>query len=223
MRKAILTLISAVFLGFAQGQVIQCIGGNEHTYVLDQALNTDCKLAFKNITGKSTVFAYKKVSSDFPMKWQVSFCDNRSCFFELIEEDSFAVIAKDAIDEFKITVSPQGHADTAKVVYAVYDRENNSVQDTVIFNFMVHWGAGIKESGSKLAKIYPNPVLDQIRVENITSNAVVRIFSQAGKELSEHTIDAANPVINVQHLPSGLYYISGMDGNFVFRNSFIKQ
>lgn len=222
-RKIILGFTGILAAASVSAQVIEVEGGNVHTYYMDQAMTTDCHMPFKNVTGKATVFAYTQIYSDFPSQWLVSFCDNRNCFPNLVQEDSFASIPKDASSEFKISVVPQGHADTSKVMYTVYDRENPSVKDTVTFNFIVQWGAGLHEKGISRNAVYPNPAQGVLNVANITSATVARIYGSDSRLVKTAELSAVAGEIDIRNLPAGFYFISYTQGSELVRSSFVKQ
>jgi Secretion system C-terminal sorting domain len=223
LKKVLFGLMASLTMSWAQAQVIQVTGGNKHTYFLDAANSIDCHMPFKNVTGKATVFAYKMVSSDFPSDWVVSFCDNRNCFATLVDEDSFAVVSKDAETEFKITVDPQGNADTSKVVYAVYDRNNPSVRDTVEFNFILQWGAGLMESGKVSQSLYPNPATNVLHFANIENLTSVRIYGADSKLVCTEMVSENQNTLNIETLPKGFYFVSYLSGTELIRSNFVKQ
>lgn len=213
-----------ITLGSAAAQVIIVDGGNEHTYYMDQGFTTDCKMTFKNNTGKTTVLAYNQIYNTFPTaKWAVSFCDNRNCFPSIVQQDSFAALQKDEKSEFKISVDPQGKTDTAKLQYEVYDLDNPSVKDTVTFNFIVQWGAGLHEPLNSLVQVYPNPTSSFINLHGITQNTEVRIYNAESKLAGVYRVSAENETIGVAELPAGFYFVSYNTNAGLVRAGFMKQ
>jgi hypothetical protein len=223
IKNGLLILAVSFALNLAQAQVINVEGGNKHTYYLNATAPVDCHMPFTNITGKSTVFAYSKVSSDFPFAWAASLCDNRNCHPDLKQEDSFAVVGKDAVTEFKVTVDPQGVADTSTVVYAVYDNSNPSKKDTIQFTFILQWGAGLMESGKMNAHLFPNPATNILNIVELNTDAVVSIYASDSRLIKQEIVGALNPQIDIKTLQSGFYFVSYNQGNQLLRGSFVKQ
>jgi hypothetical protein len=223
IQKALLVLAIFGAGSIARAQVIDVEGGNKHTYFLSASNPVDCHMPFTNVTGKNVVLAYKRIASDFPFTWEASLCDNRNCHPDLKLEDSFATISKDAKSEFKVTVDPQGKADTATVQYVVYDNSKPNVKDTIQFTFILQWGAGLMETGNFQSAVYPNPATNLVNIGQLTSNTSVRIYGADSRLVKEAYVFAAYPQIDIKSLPTGFYFISFNQGEKLIRSNFVKQ
>jgi len=181
--KNLLMLAVAAFSSQAGiAQAIEVQGSKTQNFYPESAGFTDCSIYMKNIGTGSLKIAYEKVSADYPAGWDVSFCDNRNCFFTFRDKDTFTAMAPGEKASMKITVFPKGNADTAIVKYAVWDVNNPSLKDTLTFNIMVRWSAGNYLSCMPQQAIFPVPANRYLQV--YTSTVSVEIRSLSGQIIS---------------------------------------
>lgn len=192
----------------------------EHTFYPNADAPVDCTIHFKNLKKTPIVFAYEKVSVDFPAVWDVSFCDNRNCFATFLNNDTMAKVAPNAEASLKLTVFPNGKADTAVVKYALWDYDNPTDRDTLIWNIYIRWGAASKSWIAEMAMAYPNPVKDILHLVGI-ENAKCSIVDARGCVVSHDTIE--NATLNVAHLKSGVYSLLIQSQTGQVSVSFVRQ
>lgn len=206
--------------GIAQNIEVQ--GGKTHDFYPEATGFTDCYMYMKNVGTGSLKIAYEKVSADYPAGWDVSFCDNRNCFFTFRDKDTFSVMAPGEKASMKITVFPKGNADTAIVKYAVWDVNNPSVKDTLTFNIMVRWSAGNYLSCMPQQAIFPVPANRYLQVYTSTV-AVVEIRSLSGQIIS-----CTYPVsdwtrLDIEGLTAGSYVVLLKGSNGSRSYTFLKD
>jgi len=190
--------------------------------MMGHAGTTDCHVPFQNLTGGKLDLVYRKIADDFPAAWWVSFCDNYDCFATFVARDTFAPIKDSGYAEFKVSVTPNGKADTSTVKYEIYNASTPNVKDTVTFVFMVQWGAGLHEAMNPNFQVYPNPAADVIHLNGIQSPTQVHIYSTEGREVLSATVSNENS-INIASLPKGFFFVSYVNENGLVRGSFVKQ
>lgn len=210
-------------LGLSAQSVVTFEHGKHNEFVMGHDGTTDCHVNFQNLTGNKIDLVYNKLTDDFPSKWWVSFCDNYNCFASFVPHDTFAPIANNGYSEFKISVTPNGFADTATVSYEIWTAADPGVKDTVTFVFMVQWGAKTHESGNIQASIYPNPAHSTIGVLGLVEPTEVLVMNVEGKTMVKSMLDAENNQIQLQGLAPGVYFVSYNSANGLMRGSFIKQ
>ena len=217
-----LLLIAAAFTHTAKAQNIEFIDGKSQNYFPESSGFADCQIYMKN-TGTSAIkIVYEKVSADYPSAWDVSFCDNRNCFFAFRDKDTFAALASGEKASMKISVFPKGKADTAVVKYAVWDINNPSQKDTLVFNIFVRWSLGGYVPCASLISVYPVPAHEQLNVSG-SGFSNLSVYSTSGVLLK--TISSLSEVttINIADLPLG-YYILGVSNEKQSRQiPFIKN
>jgi hypothetical protein len=178
----------------------------------------DCVIHIENKSNSSISLEYKKVLVDFPATWNAAFCDNRNCFEGFVEQDTFSPIPKgDDKNSMKITVYPNGKADTAVIKYAVWDRANPSFIDTWTFNVYVRWGADVNGHSLKsTAVIYPNPCNDQIQIVEM-NNVLPAVESAYIIDASgrKSLVSVENGLVNTSALPNGMYWIQWKSGKTI--------
>ena len=180
----------------------------------------DCYIHFKNLKKTPMVFGYKSYLIDYPMFWDVSFCDNKNCYASFKTQDTMAAVATNLEASLKITVFPNGKAGVAKVQYLVYDFENPTDMDTVTWNINVRWGAETKSWIVEAVQVYPNPVTD---VLNVTAwgGSVLDVVDSRGALVKQVKPIAGR--LNVSDLSAGMYFIRCESMGQKQTISFVKQ
>ncbi|HLS29266.1 MAG TPA: T9SS type A sorting domain-containing protein, partial [Flavobacteriaceae bacterium] len=76
---------------------------------------------------------------------------------------------------------------------------------------------------SKLS-IYPNPVKDQLYIENLTENVQIEIYDLSGKEMLIKELNKTNRQVNVSQLSTGVYFYGlSQNGKMVKTGKLIKN
>lgn len=208
-------------MGVAKAQGFELENGKaEHTYYPDATQPVDCAIHFKNLKKTAIVFAYEKVSVDYPTAWDVSFCDNRNCYATFLNNDTMAKVAPNAEASLKITVFPNGKADTAVVKYAIWDFDNPSDRDTIIWNIYIRWGANTQSWIVDMATVYPNPVKDVLTVMGVVSNKG-QLVDAKGSFVKSVILDQGR--LDVSVLPAGIYSLLLETPQGVCRVGFVRQ
>lgn len=191
-------------------QTFQAVEGTDVSYYPNANGFMDCAIHFKNLTQSSVVLQYKKLSVDFPTTWDVSFCDNRNCFGGFVDEDTMSAIApEDENNSLKITVYPNGKADTATVIYEVWNKYVPAEKITVTYNIMVRWSAETQKF-EMIASLTPNPASDFVL---IPSNDA-KLIDLQGRIISY----TQNGKLQIADVPNGIYFV-----NFFHNNRWINQ
>lgn len=73
---------------------------------------------------------------------------------------------------------------------------------------------GISEISKSSIKVYPNPVSDILKIENLKPNSSLELIDTSGKLLKSFSNKASKTEINVKNLASGIYYLK-VDGQSV--------
>ncbi|MFM7638238.1 MAG: T9SS type A sorting domain-containing protein [Bacteroidota bacterium] len=223
MMNRSLVVLAMLFagMGVAKAQGFELENGKaEHTYYPDATQPVDCAIHFKNLKKTAIVFAYEKVSVDYPTAWDVSFCDNRNCYATFLNNDTMAKVAPNAEASLKITVFPNGKADTAVVKYAIWDFDNPSDRDTIIWNIYIRWGANTQSWIVDMATVYPNPVKDVLTVMGVVSNKG-QLVDAKGSFVKSVILDQGR--LDVSVLPAGIYSLLLETPQGVSRVGFVRQ
>jgi hypothetical protein len=214
MKKLLLVIASAFTLN-AFAQTFAPKEGDNVDFYPPVSGYLDCVIHIENKTNSTLSLEYKKLVVDFPSTWNAAFCDNRNCFEGFVDQDTFSPIpAGDEKNSIKITVYPNGKADTAFIQYLVWDRSNPNYIDTWTFNVFVRWGADVLANGSKQStKLYPNPCQNELSIAspNVAINEAWIIDVTGKKSLAV----LQNGVVNTAALPNGMYWIQWKSGKTI--------
>lgn len=218
-----LVVLAMVFagMGVAKAQGFELENGKaEHTFYPDATQPVDCAIHFKNLKKSAIVFAYEKVSIDYPTAWDVSFCDNRNCYATFLNNDTMAKVAPNAEASLKITVFPNGKADTAIVKYAIWDYDNPTDRDTITWNIFIRWGANTQSWLVDRTTAYPNPVKDVLHVVGVVASQG-RLVDAKGAFVKAVTLNEGR--VDVSDLSSGVYFLILETPQGVSRVGFVRQ
>ncbi|MDR7211739.1 T9SS type A sorting domain-containing protein [Flavobacterium piscis] len=72
-------------------------------------------------------------------------------------------------------------------------------------------------------KLYPNPALEEIYVDNMTSDFDYKIFNVQGTLMNSGTLKNGNTRIRIESLPAGVYIINGTNDKSKVSRKFVKK
>ncbi|MCD0466993.1 T9SS type A sorting domain-containing protein [Flavobacterium sp. ENC] len=78
----------------------------------------------------------------------------------------------------------------------------------------------LEEAGFKL---YPNPALEEIFIDKMTSDFEYKIFNVQGSLVNSGTLKNGNTRIKIESLPAGVYFINGTKDKSKISRKFIKK
>ncbi len=222
IRKIVVALVANLALStaaFAQDFDLQG-GSNTRDFYPESSGYMDCDIHISNKLSTPLILEYKKVSVDFPSAWDVSFCDNRNCYGVFIEQDTMFPIASQQDAYLKITVFPNGVADTAIVKYAVWNRYNESAIDTLTYNIYVRWSAGrVSLMSGEVARVYPVPVSEVLNVD-LRGIRDASIYDAMGRKVIQ--LPAQEQVqIQVGYWSAGTYTLRYEEGDKTLSQTFV--
>ncbi len=214
MKKLLLVIASAFSLN-AFAQTFAPKEGDNVDFYPPVSAYLDCVIHIENKTNSTISLEYKKIVADFPSTWNAAFCDNRNCFEGFVDQDTFSPIqANDEKNSIKITVYPNGKADTAFIQYAIWDRANPNYIDTWTFNVFVRWGADVADNNNpNSTKLYPNPCQNELTLASPTTSIdAAWIIDVTGKK---SPAILQNGVVNTSALSNGMYWIQWKSGKAI--------
>ena len=222
IRKIAFALVANLALStaaFAQDFELEG-GANTHDFFPESSGYMDCAIHITNTLSSDLILEYKKVSVDFPSAWDVSFCDNRNCYGMFIEQDTMFPIASQQDAYLKITVFPNGVADTAIVKYAVWNRYNESAIDTLTYNIYVRWSAGrVSLMRGDVARVYPVPVSEVLNVD-LRGIRNASIYDAMGRKVIQLPAQK-QAQIQVGYWSAGTYTLRYEEGDNTLSQTFV--
>ncbi len=213
-KKIVLSVFAFVAFTFVNGQSHSFVGGNKQAFYPNASGYMDCAIHIKNEGTGNLKLKYKKISVDFPSKWDFSFCDNVNCItFFADSGDMAAIPSGDSESSLKVTVYPNGFADTAIVKYQMIDLDNPSKIDTVEFNIYVRWGVGINEISSNV-NCFPNPNKGQFTITGLSEISNIELTNVQGQKVSfVQMVQGNQAFVSAQNAVSGIYFLSFLEGD----------
>ena len=70
--------------------------------------------------------------------------------------------------------------------------------------------------------MYPNPAKDQLHITNTTPVLQVDIYNVEGERIHSEAPESEESVLNIGHLPAGIYIVRMTTGEQVFTRKFVK-
>ncbi|WP_417940501.1 T9SS type A sorting domain-containing protein [Flavobacterium sp. RS13.1] len=80
-----------------------------------------------------------------------------------------------------------------------------------------------KEFGKTDFTLYPNPAVEEIFVDMLSSDFDYKIFNIQGSLVDSGTLKNGNTKIKIESLPAGVYFINGVNGQSKITKKFIKR
>jgi hypothetical protein len=212
-KKILLSVFAFVAFAFVNGQSHSFVGGSNQAFYPNATGYMDCAIHIKNEGVESINLKYKKISVDFPTKWDFSFCDNINCItFFADSGDMAAIPSGDSESSMKVTVYPNGFADTAVVKYQVWNKLSPSKIDTIAFNIYVRWGANVNQVSSTVT-CFPNPNKGQFTISGMSAISNIELTNLQGQKINVSEINQGNQsFVAVQNAVSGIYFLSYFEG-----------
>ena len=209
-------MVAFAFVAFAfvDGQTYSLVGGRKQAFYPPVSGYMDCAIHIKNEGTSNLNLKYKKISVDFPSKWDFSFCDNVNCITFFADSGTMAAIApNDSESSMKITTYPNGFADTAIVKYQLIDLDNPSKIDTIEFNIFVRWGASVNQLASNVA-CFPNPNKGQFTITGLSEISNIELTNIQGQKVKfEQMIQGKQAFVATQETIPGIYILSYFEGD----------
>lgn len=204
-------ILSALVLGSASllsAQAYSFEGGSNQSFYPKATGYMDCAIHIKNDGMEDLNLKYKKVSVDFPTKWDFSFCDNVNCITFFADSGTMASIpAGNNESSMKVTVYPNGFADTAVVKYAIWSVNAPNKIDTLVYNINVRWGVNV-EKINQVVSLFPNPTKGGFQIAAKSEIISVEVFDLLGKKVSTSVaIKQNNATISQGQLSVGSYLV----------------
>ncbi len=216
---ALLANVAFSTAAFAQDFDIEG-GSNTHEFYPESSGYMDCEIHITNKLSSNLILEYKKVAVDFPSAWDLSFCDNRNCYGTFIDQDTMFPIASGSQAYLKVTVFPNGVADTARVRYAVWNRYNESSKDTLYYNIYVRWSAGrVSLMSGDVARVYPVPVSEVLHVD-LRGIRNASIYDAMGRKVIQLPAQE-QAQIQVGYWSAGSYTLRYEEGDNTLSQTFV--
>jgi len=112
------------------------------------------------------------------------------------------------------TLNFQGYLDDVRI----YNRALSENEIQAIYQDST---SGLADHRNEVCKIYPNPATSELRFADINPDRVV-IYNAQGALVQSVLIEKDSRLVNINMLPSGLYFLEAFEGEKVYTQKFTK-
>ncbi len=163
------------------------------------------------------VYVWERNIISMPSGWRSAVCDLNLCHLTSVGSAEFSQVGGDTSDII-LHIYPAGSPGsvdnavpgTGEVHVRVYERDNPSNEENIIFFVTLDATTGITQIERQRLKVYPNPTNDIFRITDNTLVKRVRVLNIVGKPALDRTIQNGEQ-LSVAHLRSGMYLVQMFD------------
>lgn len=136
--------------------------------------------------------------------------------FTLISRNNFT-------KPFRITTDSKGEVWICIGTDSGFEGKTTLYYNEISIDFMEE-STGMEKPSEKYLELFPNPCSESIQLsaESLRDNIHYNIIDQMGRLVQEGIVLSVNPVIYIESLPSGLYFME-TEGKDRMRERFIKR
>lgn len=81
---------------------------------------------------------------------------------------------------------------------------------------------GLDEQSLNSLRVYPNPTIGILHLEYVNTPELIQLFSISGKEILKNVPEGSFAILDLKHLPEGMYILVVSDGDESVRQKVIK-
>lgn len=194
------------------------------------ASNNDFSFDEEDVVANSTVtnnsnepitVSWHRTIHVLPEGWTTAVCDIVWCYFAWIDTQSFE-LEGEAEGNIDVHVYPDGSPGEAIVEVKLVDEAVPG--DTTDVFFLFNTTLSTTQRYEEKIQIYPNPAVDQLRIESGHAVHAAEIYGTDGKLMRRVTLNG-NETIDVSQLPQAAYVVRLLDRDGGVRSSsvIVKQ
>lgn len=196
------------------------VGGNEANIsnnITNITNNTDFKIV------------WKVAATDFPASWRsesvLGICDNLLCRNNTGDtaltngNQTFTSnkYAPSALGDFHIQLLGMNGVTPGTHYLTVNLREDGGVYSKDIVFVIGKWTTSVKGLSTTADEVvlYPNPARSELNVTYSSKAGVktIAVYNLIGKQMAAYKVNATSAKLNIDNIPSGIYFVRLMDGN----------
>jgi hypothetical protein len=182
---------------------------------------------FDNITNLTTDtirVTWRIINHTMPQSWvdyaSFGLCDNTNCYDRTILSTGTQLTDTISANKqclFKVQINSSSAMVTpGGPYYVAAELTHQSTVDTVVFAFY-KWPSSVSKTAANKDEVtlYPNPAINDLNitfskdlnVKNIT------VYNLVGKQVSNYRVSSDNAKLDLDKIPSGIYFVRLMDNN----------
>ncbi len=179
---------------------------------LSAAGYVDVYIHFTNVGLDPLTLRWEPTTSNYPVGWNMSLCDNASCYSLPHGAETMGAVNRGDSAFIKLTCIPMSIAGTGTLSFHVYDINNTASKEDVTFNFTVSGGTAITSSAFEdQFTVSPNPATYMVQLSahnGLLDKGAVALYDLRGQQVSTQEVSAVQTAeINVSDLAPGIYML----------------
>lgn len=182
-----------------------------------------------NTTSSNLKIVWKVKATDFPADWKkeavLGICDNVLCrnnsgdtaLTNGNQTFTSGDYAPNVLGDFHVQLLGMNSVTAGTHYITVNLREDGGLYEKDIVFIIGKWATNVKgvSSSSDDVVLYPNPARNEL---NVTYNAkagvkTIAVYNLIGKQMAAYKVGATSAKLNIDNIPSGIYFVRLMDGN----------
>ncbi len=224
MKKYLYTFVFLLIGIGLQGQTDTLVVGENPAFgsaILDDpSTNPDDIAVHVDLIPNGTdmrTYVWERNIISMPSGWRSAVCDVNICHLTLVGTAEFDQMGGDT-SEIILHIYPGGSPGviagaipgTAEVHVRVYERDNPSNEENIIYFVTLDATTGTTQLEVQQLKVYPNPTTDVFRITENNLVKRVRVMNIIGKPAMDRTIQNGEQ-LSIAHLKSGMYLVQMFD------------
>lgn len=186
-------------------------------------------IAIENETNDTLSIEWRVLESTVNNDWFIQFCDFEECAtneFGPLPSSRAGEIPPGYSDQWYLGVDLTGNTWSQALWQIEIEYFDSGLRDTLTWIVAKPSNVGDMDSYENNLSLYPNPASNLINIKNPDNRSLnYRILDVAGKELRTGIVTSDREPVNIDVLPSGMYFISVTDAQTGNKQlmKFIKQ
>ncbi|MEI6407748.1 MAG: T9SS type A sorting domain-containing protein [Bacteroidota bacterium] len=164
-----------------------------------------------NLTNFPKNIRWERIIIELPATMSTQVCDPNLCWLSTVSTKTFTLAGNASGQLIVHFLNPQHVTGSAIVHIKLTNIDDPTEVLTAVFNYNPP-AAGVHDLPAATVKMFPNPTVDQFKLENADAVSAVRVFSLDGRQVAflNATPDQQYSIANQ---PVGTYVLSLLDKN----------
>jgi hypothetical protein len=176
-------------------------------------------------------FKWELISNTLLNEWSYSLCDQGGCYVGIPNSGTMAPISNSQAENgmtgfFILNLTASTYYGKGDLVFYIYEAGNYANGDTATMH--LNWTDPsvtiIEEDLFGQVEIYPNPVGNELILNNIENISDIEIIGVTGQTILKKILSSNKQKLNLSELPKGMYFakLTHQNGK-VFTRKIIKR
>lgn len=183
------------------------------------------RVTVKNNTPYTQSLRWSRTLEQTPGNWETQVCDEQ-CYHPNIKSRVLTLLPRQE-RELRVVFYPHGQQGNGEVNLSIFSPADSAGTSKVVSfegSTAVAAGAASASSARTPLKIFPNPAVTHIQIEENDQVARIEIYNMIGRKVTEYSVNEPDEKYSVSQLPRGVYFVRMYDksGNILFTQRISK-